>query len=264
MNQALTLKPDGIVAGGFDTNEQKVAFDAAAKSGAAIVGWHSGTQPGSRAEAGIFANVTTVPQDVSNIAAFQAIAEFGRQGGRHHLHRFAVRNRPLQGEGDGGGDQEVRRLHRAGIRRIRRSAKSSQRMPQLTTTLLQKYGDKWTHALAINDLYFDFMGPSLAAAGKKGDGAPKNISAGDGSESAFQRIRAKQYQDGTVPEPLNMQGWQLVDELNRAFAKQPWSGYTSGIHLVTADNVAFDGGDKNVFDPDNGYRDEYKKIWGVK
>ncbi len=34
MNQALTLKPDGIVAGGFDTNEQKVAFDAAAKSGA--------------------------------------------------------------------------------------------------------------------------------------------------------------------------------------------------------------------------------------
>ena len=39
MNQALTLKPDGIVAGGFDTNEQKVAFDTAAKSGAAIVGW---------------------------------------------------------------------------------------------------------------------------------------------------------------------------------------------------------------------------------
>jgi ribose transport system substrate-binding protein len=84
---------------------------------------------------------------------------------------------------------------------------SSQRMPQLTTTLLQKYGDKWTYSLAINDLYFDFMGPSLAAAGKKGDGAPKAISAGDGSESAFQRIRAKQYQAGTVPEPLNEQGW---------------------------------------------------------
>ncbi len=82
--------------------------------------------------------------------------------------------------------------------------------------------------------------------------------------SAFQRIRAEQYQDGTVPEPLNMQGWQLVDELNRAFNKAPWSGYTSGIHLVTPENVAYDGGDKNVFDPGNGYRDEYKKIWGVK
>ena len=56
-------------------------------------------------------------------------------------------------------------------------------MPQLTTTLLQKYGAKWTYSLAINDLYFDFMGPSLAAAGMKGDDAPKAISAGDGSES---------------------------------------------------------------------------------
>jgi ribose transport system ATP-binding protein len=93
---------------------------------------------------------------------------------------------------------------------------------------------------------------------------PKAISAGDGSESAFQRIRAKQYQMGTVPEPLNEQGWQLVDELNRGFNKAPWSGFISNIHLVTADNIAFDGGPKNIFDPDNGYRDQYKKIWGVK
>ena len=145
----------------------------------------------------------------------------------------------------------MRRLHRA-------------RVCGFATTLLQKYGAKWTYSLAINDLYFDFMGPSLAAAGIKGDGTPKAISAGDGSESAFQRIRAKQYQAGTVPEPLNQQGWQLVDELNRAFNKADWSGYVSGIHLVTPDNIAFDGGPKNVFDPDNGYRDQYKKIWGVK
>src|SRR5271165_734191 len=81
MNQALTLKPDGIVVGGFDTNEQKVAFDTAAKSGAAIVGWHSGTRPGPEPEAGIFANVTTVPKDVSDTAAFQAIAESGGKAG---------------------------------------------------------------------------------------------------------------------------------------------------------------------------------------
>ena len=28
-------------------------------------------------------------------------------------------------------------------------------------------------------------------------------------------------------------------------------------------NINSDGGDKNIFDPGNGYRDEYKKIWGV-
>jgi ribose transport system substrate-binding protein len=141
---------------------------------------------------------------------------------------------------------------------------ASLRMPQLTTSLLQRFGDKWTYSLAVNDLYYDFMGPSLASAGKGGADTPKNISAGDGSESAFQRIRAKQYQLATVPEPLHEQGWQLIDELNRALAKQPWSGYVSGIHIVTADNIAYDGGPDNVFDPDNGYRDVYKKIWGVK
>ena len=115
-------------------------------------------------------------------------------------------------------------LHRAESSRTRRWPKP-RRMPQLTTTLLQQYGDKWTYSLAINDLYFDFMGPSLAAPARSGDAAPKNISAGDGSESAFQRIRAKQYQTARWPSRCNMQGWQLVDELNRAIAKQPWSGY---------------------------------------
>jgi ribose transport system substrate-binding protein len=137
-------------------------------------------------------------------------------------------------------------------------------MPTLTSSLLQKFGDKWTHSLAINDLYFDFMGPTLASAGKKGDAGPKAVSAGDGSEAAYQRIRSKRYQAGTVPEPLNMQGWQIVDELNRSFAKQPWSGYVPKVHLVTAANVGKDGGPKNLFDPDNGYRDQYKGIWGRK
>jgi len=141
-------------------------------------------------------------------------------------------------------------------------AETSQRMPQLTTSLLQKYGDAWTHSLAINDLYFDFMGPSLAAAGKAGTDAPINVAAGDGSESAYQRIRAGQFQKVTVAEPLNLQGWQLVDELNRAIAGEKWSGYLSPLHVVTADNVEFDGGPKNAFDPENGYRDQYKKIWG--
>jgi ribose transport system substrate-binding protein len=143
-------------------------------------------------------------------------------------------------------------------------AESSTRMPALTASLLQRFGDKWTHSLAINDLYFDFMGPTLTTAGKKGDGNPKAGSAGDGSEAAYQRIRNKRHQAAAVPEPLNMQGWQIVDELNRAFARQKWSGYVPKAHLVTGANVGKDGGPKNQFDPDNSYRDQYKKIWGVR
>ncbi len=29
------------------------------------------------------------------------------------------------------------------------------------------------------------------------------------------------------------------------------------------DNIQFDGGPNNIFDPDNGYRDQYKRIWGI-
>jgi ribose transport system substrate-binding protein len=117
--------------------------------------------------------------------------------------------------------------------------------------------------LAINDLYFDFAVPSLRSASIPTSGAISLVSAGDGSVSAYQRIRVGQYQVATVPEPLNLHGWMAVDELNRAFSGDKWSGYIPGVHLVTKDNVGKDGGPQNHFDPDNHYRDEYRKIWGV-
>ncbi len=140
-------------------------------------------------------------------------------------------------------------------------ADTSNRMGPLTTSLLQKFGDQWTHALAINDIYFDFMGPALAAAGIQGDGSPKAVAAGDGSESSFQRIRTGQYQSITVAEPLNLQGWQLVDELNRAVQGEQCSGYITAPAVVDMDG-AKGMGDSNAFDPDNGYREAYAKIWG--
>ena len=63
-----------------------------------------------------------------------------------------------------------------------------------------------------------WMVPALIAAGIKPGEQLFNISAGDGSTSAYQRIDSNQYQYATIPEPLNLQGWQLIDELNRAFA----------------------------------------------
>jgi len=132
-----------------------------------------------------------------------------------------------------------------------------------TASLLQKYGKKWNYSLGINDLYFDGMVPGLAAASVSPSGQIVNISAGDGSLSAYQRIQTAQYQDATIPEPLHLHGWQLVDELNRSFAGQPPSGFNSPVHIVTLDNVQFDGGDKATYDPQNGYREAYKKIWGI-
>jgi ribose transport system substrate-binding protein len=137
------------------------------------------------------------------------------------------------------------------------------RMPSLTTSLLTKYGRQWTYAIAVNDLYFDFSAPSLQAAGVDPvNGYPRQISSGDGSVTAFQRIRQRRYQIGTVAEPLRLQGWMCVDELNRAFAGQPPSGFVPPPHLFIASNLDRDGGPNNVYEPENGYKDIYRKIWG--
>ena len=141
------------------------------------------------------------------------------------------------------------------------NADTSNRMGPLITSLLQKYGSSWTHSLAVNDLYFDFMGPSLATAGIAGDGAPKAGSAGDGSEATFQRIRTAQNQAITVAGPINLQGWQLVDELHRAISGAPCSGYVTEPAHVTQEGLALMG-DSNSFNPDSPYRAEYREIWG--
>ena len=116
MSQALTLKPDGIIAGGFDTNEQKVAFETAAKSGAAIVGWHSGTKAGPEPEAGIFANVSTSPKDVSDTAAYQAIKESGGKAGVVIFTDSQFEIAVFESQSNGSRNQKVLGLHGARVR----------------------------------------------------------------------------------------------------------------------------------------------------
>lgn len=258
--QALALNPDGIIINGFDAVEQQAALEQVKAAGIPIVSWHAGPVIGPDPASGIFANVSTDAMEVSAAAAKWAFADAGGKPGvvifTDSTYAIAIAKADKIKE-------TIEALGGTVLEYVDTPiADTSTRMPSLTTALLQKYGASWTHALAINDIYFDFMGPALAAAGIAGDGAPKAVAAGDGSESAYQRIRTAQYQAVTVAEPLNLQGWQLIDELNRAIQGEEWSGYTSPLHVVTKENISFDGGDNNLFDPGNGYRDEYAKIWG--
>ncbi len=259
-NQALTLKPDGIAILGFDAIEQQVGVDAAKAAGIPLVSWHAGPKVGPDPEQGIFTNVTTDAMDVAKAAADWAFVD---AGGHPKVVIFTDSCCAIAIAKADRMKEEIESLGGEVLEYVDTPiADTSNRMPTLTTALLQRYGSKWTHSLAINDIYFDFMAPSLAAAGIGGEDQPIAVAAGDGSESAYQRVRTGQYQAVTVAEPLNLQGWQLVDELNRAVQGEDPSGYVSPLHVVTKENVDYDGGQDNVFDPDNGYRDEYRKIWG--
>lgn len=259
-DQALALKPDGIIINGFDAQEQNVGMAKAKEAGLPVVTWHAGPKPGPDPEHGIFSNVTTDATEVAKAAADWA---FVNAEGKPGVIIFTDSCCSIALAKAHWMEDEIKRLGGTVLEFVDTPmADTSTRMPTLTTALLQKYGASWTNSLAINDIYYDFMGPGLAAAGIGGTDRPLNISAGDGSESAYERIRSGQYQAVTVAEPLNLQGWQVVDEMNRALSGAEPSGYVSPLHLVTKDNIAFDGGKDNRFDPENGYRDEYRKIWG--
>lgn len=259
IGQALALQPDGIVINGFDAVEQQAALEGVVESNIPMVAWHSGPKIGCDAPGGIFANVSTDAMTVSEVAAQWAIDDGGKDIGvvifTDSTYQIAIDKADRLKETVEAAGGTVLEYVDTPI------ADTSSRMGPLTTTLLQKYGDSWTHALAINDLYFDFMGPSLAAAGLSPEQGPKAGSAGDGSEAAFQRIRSGGYQTITVAEPLNLQGWQLVDELNRAIQSEPCSGYITSPALVTKDGL-LKMGESNAFDPDIPYREAYAAIWG--
>ncbi len=258
IGQALALQPDGIIINGFDAVEQQAALEGVTGAGIPMVAWHSGPKIGCDAPGGIFANVSTDAMTVSEVAAEWAVKDGGNGMGAiiftDSTYQIAIDKADRIKETVEAMGGTVLEYVDTPI------ADTSTRMGPLTISLLQKYGDKWTHALAINDLYFDFMGPALASTGISAADGPQAGSAGDGSEAAFQRIRTGNYQTITVAEPLNLQGWQLVDELNRAIQGEPCSGYVTSPALVTEEGLAKIEG--NQFDPDSPYRAAYSKIWG--
>ena len=261
LDEAIAGKPDAIVVGGFDAQLMADQLKRAADSGIKIVAWHGASQPGPITAAGVIVNVATDSALVAKVAADYAIV---KSGGTAGVVVFT----------DSGFSIALSKA-RAMARRIKECggcqllaledvaiSQTPEKMPGETASLLQRFGDRWTYTLAINDLYFDNMGPTLNGAGKAAGTGPFNISGGDGSTSAFDRIRSHGFQIATVAEPLVLQGWQIVDELNRAFSGAPTSHYVTPVHLVTPENIAFDGGPYNWFDPENGYRNIYRRIWG--
>ncbi|MGF6852353.1 substrate-binding domain-containing protein [Paraburkholderia sp. CI3] len=256
---ALASHPDGLILAGGDARALLPALRPFAENNIPIVGWHVAAQAGPVPGTPVAMNVSTDPLEVARVTALAAIVQSGGHAG---VVIFTDSNfRIAQGKADEMA-AVVRACSGCTLLEVRDVAISRSRelVPGTTRALLARYGPRWTCALAINDIYFDYAAPVLTQVGMP-NAAMIMLSAGDGSESAFLRIRTGTFQTGTVAEPLNLHGWQLVDEMNRLFAGVGVTGYVTPVHLVTADNVAADGGDRLLYDPDNGYRDIYRQIW---
>lgn len=263
LQQAIALKPDGIILGSIDPASNKAALSQAAAAGIKIVSWHSTNAPGPVSDPPIFFNVSTPPDKIAYLAGEYAVVH---SNGTAKAEVISDRQYQIVVTKTDAIEKAIKECDTCQLLSEDNApfGEVPQRTPSLMSSLLQKDGKNLGYMLTFNDVYFDFAVPTIRAAGIEPGNPPFLISAGDGSQSAYQRIRTGQYQIATVPEPAIMQGWQLIDELNRAFNGQPPSGYVTKMHLVTHDNVDADGGKDNRYDPANGYQDAYKKIWGVE
>lgn len=256
LNQAIAMKPAGIVLGGFDAAEQSATLTQAAAGKIPVVGWHAGAEPGPDPADGLFTNITTNPLDVARIAANFAIADSDGTAG---VAIFTDSQYEIALQKANAIKAEIQKCSRCTVLEYEDTpiADATSRMPPLTSSLLRKHGSNLTYLLAINGNYFAGARTALKEASKPPAGPPKAVAAGDGDDAEFRRIRGVDYQAATVAEPLYLQGWQLVDELNRAIAGQPPSSFLAKPGLVTKENVP----DGDVFDPPSGYRDVYTKVW---
>jgi ribose transport system substrate-binding protein len=254
--EAVALKPSGIVLGGFDPTVAPQQVRQANAAGVPLIGWHSVAAPGPDADPKLFSNITTDVEAVAQISADWIIA---RSKGRAGVVLFTDMSIPFAKRKSELIKKRLSTCSDVNLLSYEDIAipEANSRTVKSVSSLLSRFGDKWTHSAAINDLYFGHSAPALRAAGKQGAGAPFNIGAGDGDPAAFQRINSREFQAATVPEPLSEQGWQIIDEFNRAFSGRAASGYVAPVHITTAGN----SGGALSWDAE-GYRDAYRKIWG--
>ncbi len=259
MNQAIALKPDGI-AMFADAASLKDPISAGVAQGIKFVGLHAAGLPGPQPDLNLFVNIQEDPREIGKAEAAWAIADSDGKARvvilSHNEYAIAeVKSMATKTEVQACGGCKVLDYVNSP------ASEAAQRQPQLTTSWVQRFGVPF-YATSVGDNDWDFAVPVLRSGGI--DPSQVKLIAADGNRSAYDRIRkGDQYQVVTVSEPIELQAYQAVDELNRAFHGQAPSGFVQPPFLVTKDNIHSEGGDQNTFIPSNDYKKHYLQIWGV-
>jgi ribose transport system substrate-binding protein len=257
-NQAIALHPDGIVSS-VDAPTVQAETDKAAAAGIVIVGQHFTASPGPDPEHHVFYNIESSPQGIGEAEADYIVAKSDGKARAIVLYdsEYAVARHKAEVMRD-----EFQKCKTCKLLDYVNlpTSHASDLMGHAMSSWIARFGTPF-YVMTIADFYYDFGVPALTQGG-----VPKTdvvLVGSDGPPSAYDRIRSGLYQTATVPEPVEEQSYQAVDELNRAFHNLPPSGYVPPAFLVTSDNVHTQGGDKGEFNPANDYAQRYLKSWGV-
>lgn len=258
LNQAIALGADGIITSA-DAASMQEPIEAAKEKGIPIVGIHAAALPGPNEELGLFTNIQQDPRDIGKAQADWIIADSGGKGRvvvtSHNEFAIAeAKSRATEERLRDCPDCEVLEYVSSPI------AEVAQRQPQLVISWIQQHGAP-LYVTAVADYTLDFQVPALRSAGV--DANDIKLVGADGQQSAYERVRSGEFQTVTVSEPVEMQGYQAIDEINRAIQGEPPSDFVQAPYLVTPDNVDAEGGDQNAFIPTNNYKERYLELWGV-
>ena len=216
--------------------------------------------PGPQPDLNLFVNIQEDPREIGKAEADWAIAD---SNGKAHVVILSHNEYAIAIVKSMATKDEIEKCGGCKVLDYVNSpaSEAAQRQPQLTTSWVQRFGLP-LYATSVGDNDWDFAVPVLRSGGV--DPAAAKLIAADGNRSAYDRIRkGDQYQAVTVREPIELQAWQAIDELNRAFHNEPPSGFVQPPFLVTKENIHSEGGDQNTFIPSNDYKKHYLEIWGV-
>jgi len=260
--EALALKPDGLILVGGDvvsipSYDYLKNFE---QQHIPIIGWHVAPYPGSVPDSPVEVNITTDSREVALAAAGLVQPEAGQTAG---VVIFTDRRINIALEKANQMVKALESCDRCTVLSVEDIPldQITSLVPQAIRRLQKRYGNKWTHSLAINDLYFDSGIHELASSDLP---TPINISAGDGSTSALLRMKYKSFQYASVVEPLLMHGWQLVDEMQRSLMGVSPSGYVNPPYIVTQENATKVLDYRGFFEPERPYRQIYVQRWRKK
>jgi ribose transport system substrate-binding protein len=259
-NQAIALQVDGIITDADAASLQPQIKEATAK-GIVVVGIHAAGFPGPQPDLGLFVNIQQDPRDIGRAQADWVILH---SGGKARVVVTGHCEYAIACAKSHATEARIKECKTCEMLEYSNTplAEVAQRQPALVTAWVQKYGVP-LYITSVADYTADNQIPALRTGGVGQDDVI--IVSADGTKSAYERIRAGgQFQRVTASEPHEMQAYQAIDELNRAFNGQGPSGFIQTPYLVTPENINAEGGDKNAFIPSNDYEKHYLELWGIK
>ncbi|MGE4248693.1 MAG: substrate-binding domain-containing protein [Parvibaculaceae bacterium] len=255
--QALALKPDALTLEG-DAAGMQDCLGQAAERGIPIVGIHAAGFPGPVPELKLFTNIGSEPKEIGAALADFIIADSNGAGKAMILYDNVFDVARAKAEAMKSRFAECASCTLLGYESSP-LAEVTTRTPQLFNAYVQKHGADFQYVMTIADYYYDFAVPALEAAGL--DPAAVKLVGSDGTRSAYARIKEGRFQVATVPEPIELQGYQAIDEVNRALNGEKPSGYVTPVFVVSKLNLEIEGGKDGWFVPGNGYKERYLAIW---